>query len=120
VYFDHLLARDWPHRAADAAPLDAFTARVYAMLHARHAALPPALKAIAPRMAAADWLGGYRERGSVDLAVSRMAGRLSRHGDRLVDALDDVRRLEARVEATFDTFFPELIAFVDREREPGP
>jgi acyl carrier protein phosphodiesterase len=116
VHFDHLLARDWSRRAVDAPSLDAFTARVYDVLRERHAELPPRLQSLAPRMAESDWLGGYRTRDSVDRAITRMAGRLSRHGERMVDALDDLRRAEAQAEATFDAFFPELVRFVERSR----
>jgi acyl carrier protein phosphodiesterase len=123
VHFDHLLARDWARwTAADpatAVPLDAFTHRAYALLRDRHDGLPPRLQAIAPRMAADDWLGGYRQRANVDRAVTRIATRLSRHGDRLVECLDDLRALETAAEATFEVFFPQLVAFVERDRAAG-
>ena len=70
VYFDHCLARGWP-RWNDAA-LDDFTARVYRVLRQYHDELPPRLQAIAPRMAAHDWLGSYRERSNVDHAVREL------------------------------------------------
>ena len=41
-------------------------------------------KAVAPRMAAHDWLGSYAQRGNVDHAVRGIATRLSRNGERLV------------------------------------
>ena len=115
VYFDHLLARDWS-RWTPQEPLQAFTARAYAMLDARFDALPPRLQAIAPAMAANDWLGGYRYRASVDRAVARIAQRLSRNGDRLVACLDDLRGLEYEAGAAFDALFPALGAFVEAER----
>ncbi|MFZ5657017.1 MAG: ACP phosphodiesterase [Pseudomonadota bacterium] len=114
VYFDHLLARDWARWSTT--PLDAFTARAYAMLDAHDASLPPRLQAIAPSMAARDWLGGYRHRGSVDLAVRRIAGRLSRHGERLVGCLEDLRGLEAEAGSAFESLFPALCGFVEAER----
>ena len=120
VHFDHLLARDWDRwRGAQAAtdmPLDAFTARAYRVLDARFDALPPRLQAIAPRMAGDDWLGSYRERASVDRAVTRMSRRLSRNGERMVEALDDLRALDAQAERTFSLFFPALIEFARDER----
>lgn len=116
VYFDHLLARDWSRWAMPGEALPAFTARAYAMLDARHDALPPRLQAIAPQMAAHDWLGGYRHRASVDRAVTRIAGRLSRHGERLVACLDDLPALEGEASAAFDALFPALGAFVEAER----
>lgn len=117
VYYDHCLARDWTRYAGE--PLDAFTAPFYRYLLARVDDLPGRLHTIAPRMAAHDWLGSYRERDNVDLAVTRIATRLSRNGERLVDCLDDLRRHEARIGAGFDAFFPQLVAHVQAlRREP--
>jgi acyl carrier protein phosphodiesterase len=118
VHFDHRLARDWA-RWNDA-PLEAFTARVYRVLREHHAALPPRLQAVAPRMQAHDWLGSYRARGSVDAAVRGIATRLSRHGERLVECLPVLRANEAAIDAAFDAFFPELIAAVPRLRATIP
>lgn len=118
VYFDHCLARDW-HRWHDT-DLDAFTGRFYAHLLAHHDRLPDRLRQLAPLMARHDWLGSYRERASVDRAVARIATRLSRHGDRLVACLDDLREHEALAAATFDAFFPDLVAFYDALQQPQP
>lgn len=118
VYFDHCLARGWP-RWNDT-PLDDFTARVYRVLLAQRGELPPRLQAIAPRMAAHDWLGSYRERHNVDHAVHGIATRLSRNGDRLVACLDVLRANEAAVDAAFEAFFPDLVGAAERMRiEPG-
>ena len=107
VHFDHCLARHW-QRWNDA-PLADFTARVYRVLLARRDALPPRLRAIAPRMAAHDWLGSYVQRGNVDHAVRGIATRLSRNGDKLVACLDVLRVEEPRIEAAFEAFFPDLV-----------
>lgn len=114
VYFDHLLARDWARWSTTA--LEAFTARAYSMLGARSAVLPARLRAIAPAIAADDWLGSYRHRDSVDLAVTRIAARLSRNGERLVGCLDDLRGLEDEAGSAFDALFPALCGFADAER----
>ena len=112
VQFDHLLARDWARWNADATalPLPAFAARVYRVLLDHLDGLPPRLQAIAPRMATHDWLGGMRDRANVDGTVRAIARRLSRGGDALVACLDDLRRHEAAIDATLDTFLPDLIA----------
>ena len=107
VHFDHCLARHW-QRWNDA-PLADFTARVYRVLDEHRDELPSRLRAIAPRMAAHDWLGSYRERGNVDHAVRGIATRLSRNGDKLVACLDVLRVEEARIEAAFEAFFPDLV-----------
>lgn len=114
VYYDHCLASTW-HRYSDV-PLEAFTAPFYAWLLQHLDGLPPRLCAIAPRMAAHDWLGGYRERRNVDRAVARIAMRLSRNGERLVECLHDLRRHEARIAAGFEAFFPQLRAYVEQVR----
>ena len=74
VYFDHRLARDWPRWNDES--LHDFTARVYRVLREHRDELPPRLQAIAPRMAAHDWLGSYAVRGNVDGAVRGIATRL--------------------------------------------
>ena len=107
VHFDHCLARHW-QRWNDA-PLADFTARVYRVLDEHRDELPSRLRAIAPRMAAHDWLGSYVQRGYVDHAVRGIATRLSRNGDKLVACLDVLRVEEARIEAAFEAFFPDLV-----------
>ncbi len=117
VYYDHCLARDW-HRYADA-PLDAFTASFYPYLLSRLDELPERLRRIAPLIAANDWLGSYRQRDNVDRAVTRIATRLSRNGERLVQCLDDLRQHQAQIDAGFEIFFPQLVAHVQAlRREP--
>ena len=107
VHFDHCLARHW-QRWNDA-PLADFTARVYRVLDEHRDELPSRLRAIAPRMAAHDWLGSYVQRGYVDHAVRGIATRLSRNGDKLVACLDVLRVEEARIDAAFEAFFPDLV-----------
>ena len=107
VYFDHCLAQGWD-RWNDA-PLGAFTARIYRILEARRTELPGRLAALAPRMAAHDWLGSYARRESVDAAVRGISTRLTRNGDRLLACLDVLRADEDAAQATFETFFPELV-----------
>ena len=114
VYYDHCLARDWA-RYCDT-PLDAFTASFYRYLLSRQDELPERLRRIAPLMASGDWLGSYRQRDSVDLAVTRIATRLSRNGDRLVACLEDLRRHETEIAAGFDLFFPQLAAYASSLR----
>lgn len=117
VYFDHCLAREWTRWSDE--PLEAFTARVYRVLREHRAELPPRLQAIAPRMAAHDWLGSYRERGNVDAAVCGIATRLSRNGDKLVACLDVLRMHEPQIDAAFAAFFPDLIEHAARMRTEG-
>lgn len=114
VYFDHLLARDWT-RYSDV-PLDAFNRHFYRVLLAHRRVLPERLQAIAPLIVEHDWFGSYRDRDTVDRAVTRIATRLSRNGDKLVACLPILRGHEASVQDKFEDFFPELVAYVARVR----
>lgn len=114
VYFDHLLARDWPRFSA--IDLDAFNQRFYAVLRAQHPILPERLQRIAPRIVEHDWFGSYRERDNVDFAIQGIASRLSRKGDALVDCLHLLRRHESAIARQFEAFFPDLVAEVERLR----
>jgi len=114
VYFDHLLARDWHrHHGGD---LDEFTRHFYGVLLAQFAILPPKLQLIAPNMAANDWLASYRHRDAVDRAVTRIATRLSRRGEHLIECLPLLRRHEPEIQHHFTAFFPDLEAYTKRGR----
>ncbi|TNJ35694.1 ACP phosphodiesterase [Arenimonas terrae] len=109
VYFDHLLARDWP-RHCDV-PLDDFTGHFYAVLQAQPD-LPESLQRIVPSFVRHDWLGSYRDRDQIDHAVRRIATRLSRNGEKLVQCLPVLREHEAAVVRRFEDFFPQLEQYV--------
>jgi acyl carrier protein phosphodiesterase len=116
VYFDHLLARDWDRYHPVA--LEEFSRNFYAVLMAQPV-LPERLRAILPSFVRHDWLGSYRDRDSIDHAVRRIATRLSRNGDKLVQCIPILREHETIVERRFEEFFPELEAYVARERAGG-
>ncbi|MFI8744797.1 ACP phosphodiesterase [Pseudomonas sp. NPDC077186] len=111
LFFDHCLARDWADYAEQ--PLDAFTARVYRVL-ADEPLLPGRLALIAPRMAAQDWLGSYREFAVLEQVIAGMQRRLSR--PQLLDgSLGELERLYQPLSEDFRAFYPELMAFARGE-----
>ncbi|MBV8465872.1 MAG: DUF479 domain-containing protein [Burkholderiales bacterium] len=114
VFYDHLLAKHWSTYCDEALP--AFAQRCYAALLAHRAALPDKVVPLVERMAQQDWLTSYVERSNVDAAVRRIALRLSRGGDSLVAALDDLAKLDAQLEHGFHAFFPQLEAYVATQR----
>lgn len=107
LFFDHCLARHW-HDYADE-PLPQFTARVYAVLGAE-AQLPERLAFIAPRMAAQDWLGSYRDFAVLEQVLWGMSRRLSRP-QMLEGAMAELERLYEPLSEDFRRFYPELQAF---------
>lgn len=107
VFFDHCLARDW-HLHADV-PLDAFTRRVYDVLLAEPE-LPERLAFVAPRMAAQDWLGSYRDFEVLEQVLAGISRRLSRP-ERLAGGMQQLRALYQPLSADFAEFYPVLRAY---------
>ncbi|MCV4281386.1 acyl carrier protein phosphodiesterase [Pseudomonas capsici] len=107
VFFDHCLARDW-HRYADI-PLESFTRKVYGALAAERQ-LPERLALIAPRMAAQDWLGSYREFDVLEQVLGGISRRLSRP-DGLAGAMQELQALYQPLSADFAEFYPLLQDF---------
>jgi acyl carrier protein phosphodiesterase len=112
IFFDHCLALHWADYAAE--PLPLFTGRVYRLL-ASEPRLPERLALIAPRMAAQDWLGSYRDFAVLEQVVAGIDRRLSRPG-LLAGGLDELERLYQPLLEDFQQFYPELQAYVARER----
>ena len=113
VYFDHLLARSWSHYSPDS--LATFSAQVYDQLLAAAPMLPERMALASAAMAREDWLGSYASLGGIELTLTRVARRLKRPHP-LGEAVADLEREYPAFEQAFHEFFPELIAFVGRER----
>lgn len=113
LFYDHFLARDWAHWHDE--QLEACTHALYARLHARTDELPEGLCRILPRLAGQDWLTSYREREAVELALDRMAARLSRPA-LLLGAGAELRSAYAGFEADFNAFLPDARDFAERWR----
>lgn len=117
IFFDHCLALRWDDFHAQ--PLPVFTARVYQVL-AAEPVLPERLALIAPRMAAQDWLGSYRDFGVLEQVLQGMQRRLS-WPQGLDGALPELEALYQPLSEDFLAFYPQLQAFVRAElARPGP
>ena len=108
MFYDHFLALRWDEYSD--MPLERFTARIYSALRQHHALLPERLQAIAPRMAAADWLGSYRYVEAIGLALDRMGQRLKR-GNPLLRSTEELLAHYEDFDADFRTFFPDVVRF---------
>ncbi len=115
VFFDHCLGRDWERYAE--VPLDAFTDNVYRVL-AEEPELPERLALIAPRMAAQDWLGSYRDFEVVGDALAGIARRLSRP-EGLAGAMQELRALYQPLSEDFSEFYPQVQAFAQAALAAG-
>ncbi len=74
IFYDHLLARDWPH----AAPLGETCQGIYAHLAAWREHLPEHARPAMALMAREDWLGSYAELDGIADVLWRMSQRARR------------------------------------------
>jgi len=118
VFGDYWLTRHWS--AVSTESRAGLVARFYAALRRHEARLPAHAAPIAARMIEQDWLAGYGSAAGVDRTIERIATRLSRNGDTMTAGLDTLWRNEAALQDVFAGFFPELQAYVERQRSAGP
>ena len=111
--YDHFLCRHW-QKFADVELAD-FISRAYDILLDHKALFPARLQAIVPVMICEDWLGSYRDLRGVEQALSRLSKRITR-GDRLLGAIEEIKRHYLKLEANFLLFFPDLKYFVKISR----
>jgi acyl carrier protein phosphodiesterase len=116
LFFDHCLARDWPQYGEGS--LDAFTTETYRVL-LTEPALPAPLDSLAPRMAAQDWLGSYRDFGVLRAVIAGMGRRLSR--PQLLDGgFAELEALYEPLSEDFAAFYPQVQRFAhDALRRDG-
>jgi len=76
IFYDHFLARHWQDFHAQR--LEDYAAATYRLLERHQPMLPAGLARIVPRMIAHDWLTSYRDPAAVNVALQRIAARLSR------------------------------------------
>jgi acyl carrier protein phosphodiesterase len=112
IFYDHFLAGHWQEFHPQ--PLAEYAAATYRLLAEHQDLLPPDLARIAPRMAEHDWLTSYRERAAVDIALARIAARLSRP-TALGEGGSELDRCGSELLADFRGFMVEA----GRACEPG-
>ncbi|HEY0180647.1 MAG TPA: ACP phosphodiesterase [Dokdonella sp.] len=113
LWFDHLLARDWPRHAPGT--LHAFSESVRALLDARRAELPERMLGFARYLRERGLPEAYRERAVVAEALRGLSTRLAR-ANPLADALPALDRHADAIERRFGEFFPELMRYAAATR----
>lgn len=114
VWFDHLLARDWP-RYADGS-LHAFSQRVQDLIDRRAAVLPPRMQGFARYLRAHDLPEAYRDEATIAASLEGLSQRL-RRANPLATALPVVRSHAGALDRAFAAFFPDLVVRARCERE---
>jgi acyl carrier protein phosphodiesterase len=114
VYFDHVLAADWPQQGRE--PLDQLSARVEVLLRDNRSWLPPQLNRFAGYFHQAGLFASYAERDTIERVLAGIGRRL-KHDNPLAAAGPALWQREAELKATFARFFPDLVAFATLKRE---
>ncbi|KAG9593967.1 hypothetical protein KCV01_g10469, partial [Aureobasidium melanogenum] len=108
VWFDHCLARDFARWSDE--PLDAFSDRYRAELHAAMPLLPERLRRFLIYMDRYDLPAGYVRLERVEHALAGLSTRLSR-ANPIAEAVPVLLADDEALRDTFERFFPDLRAF---------
>jgi len=114
VYFDHLLAAEWPRHGGE--PLADLSARAGRLLQANRHWLPPRLNRFADYFDQAGLFASYAERDMIERVLGGIGRRL-KHDNPLATAGPALWRRDAELRAAFARFFPQLVAFATLKRE---
>jgi acyl carrier protein phosphodiesterase len=116
IYYDHVLARDWPRYSAE--PLRAFADRAYAALEALLPGVPDEAAGFVRAFVADDRLVRYGTTQGIADTLARVSDRIARripkHAVRLEAAMPDLLAADEHLAADFHAFYPDLIAFAAR------
>ncbi|GGY67357.1 acyl carrier protein phosphodiesterase [Marinobacter zhanjiangensis] len=108
ILFDHYLLRHWD--VFGHTDKVSFINELYRDLEAGYELMPPTMEQVARRMIAYDWFHAYQDLETVGGAMDRVASRIRfRHG--FGGIIEEIRPLDAELEARFLAFFPELLEF---------
>jgi len=113
VFYDHRLAQNW--NAYSDISLSDFTQQTYQLLESNFALLPKPVRGFVPYMILEDWLGSYKHMSGFERAIRRLSTRLSK-GELMLNCISDVEERYAEFSAGFDEFFPQLIKYVQSQR----
>ncbi len=106
VLFDHYLLRHWDAFAS--VPRDEFIEEVYHDLERGRYLMPERMAWVTQRMVEDDWLGAYKDLENIGYALDRIAGRI-RFRNEFAGIINEIRPLDAALEAHFLSFFPQLV-----------
>lgn len=113
VFYDHILAQKWQDYTKIS--LENFTKQIYSILLRNMNVLPDSLRDIVPIMIEQNWLTSYREFSGFEMAIARISKRL-RQENTLMECIAEIETNYSSIALSFDTFFPQLMDYVDQER----
>jgi len=108
VLYDHFLLQHWSEFTD--ADQSTFITSVYTELQDNESLMNPAMSKTIRRMVSHDWLGSYRDLDNIGYALDRVAERI-RFQNSFAGIITEIRPIQAELEESFLSFFPELQKF---------
>ena len=111
MFLDHFLARNFAEYSPES--LADFTQRVYALLGACQAGMPPRVQHFLPYLIQHNWLLGYAAPEGIARALSGLSRRAA-PGSGMETAVVELKANYEAYETDFQEFFPQLQELVQR------
>ncbi len=112
IYYDYFLAANWSKYTTES--LTDFSIRIYAVLQNYAALMPDGVRDYMSRLVAADWLCSYGRLEGIEYTFNRLRKRVSRP-ELLDGVMESLTENETEFNREFNLFFPDLIAYVEKE-----
>ena len=114
VLFDHYLIRNWSGFTQASRPL--FIKEAYRDLDHGQYLMPRTMAEVTQRMIRHDWLSAYESLSNVGFALDRIAARI-RFTNEFEGIIEEIEVMDKELEASFLTFFPDLLAFTGTRQQ---
>jgi acyl carrier protein phosphodiesterase len=114
IFYDHFLAANF--EAYSPVPLLPFTTGAYRVVMEREELLPERVKMFLPHMIAHNWLFHYAQLEGINRSLTGLSRRAT-FASGMETAAAELEVNYALYEAEFEAFFPELVSFVDEQKE---
>ena len=114
IFYDHFLAVHWGQ--FNGVPLPEFARAVYRLLNEKKPLLTDQMRMVAKYMQEQNWLVGYAQLAGIERVFQGMARR-TRFVSGMERATEDLRRDYTYYEKEFFRYFPDLIRYVEEQKE---
>ncbi|MEK9517133.1 MAG: acyl carrier protein phosphodiesterase [Flavobacteriaceae bacterium] len=114
MFFDHFLAAQWELYHPD--PLEDFSRQFYLLMQEYSGSLPDKTKKILPILSKYNWFVAYQSLEGLEDILFQMSQR-TRFPSKMSLAVVELEKNYSKIALDFNTFFTELINFVQLEKE---
>ncbi len=112
MYYDHFLAKNWSDYSTHS--LQDYAGKAYDLLQKHESMLPERARFILPYMVDNNWLVNYANPENMSRYFGGMARRTA-YPSGMENAVEDLLQHYQLFKKEFQTFFPELIHFVEKQ-----